>query len=515
MHFSRLLRNVSLAVLLSCTSVIGATAQTSMTHRVTEGETLFKIAKNYGVSVQQLLECNKGLTPDVIRTGQTLIIPAPQLPKAQPVPARQPEPQVKMKDYKVKKKDTPYSLAKANNITVDELMAANPQLEADDWKLKKGTTIKIPVKVKQSAPKYVGISSIKVAIVLPLVGSRTEHVRSVEFYRGFLMGIEKLKEQGISVGIHAYEEPAPDTPVKTLMTSVMASQPDLIIGPVYPTHFEDVAACASAQTNVVVPFSSKVPQVESCPNLFVVNTPASYETTLSTELLQSVFKKSDHFVFLHAANANKGSFCQALISHLTTAGYDVTGVAAHSTAVSISQTLKAKGTGRFVLIPDDSGETLMAELLGKMRELRSLMNGSTFSIVGYDNWVKHSEGQYRQALHEADAHLLASSYFYPYTADATQFRTSYKDWFKTDLLTYTPRMAPLGYDVAISMLGGMATYGHAFNTQNPAPGTIAALPKLQSDLRFIKASTNGGYVSRSMWIVEFRPDGTIVKLSAK
>ena len=65
------------------------------------------------------------------------------------------------------------------------------------------------------------------------------------------------------------------------------------------------------------------------------------------------------------------------------------------------------------------------------------------------------------------------------------------------------------------MLGGMATYGHAFNTQNPAPGTIAALPKLQSDLRFIKASTNGGYVSRSMWIVEFRPDGTIVKLSAK
>ena len=515
MRFSRLPRALSIALLSCCFSLAANAQGTGMTHTVAAGETLYKIAPNYGVSVQQILDCNAGLSADVIRSGQTIRIPVPQVPQAHPVHPQQPAPKVVMKDYKVKRKDTPYALAKANGITVDELMEANPKLKADGYKLKKGTVIKIPTKVKQPAPKYVGLRSLRVAVVLPMLGSNVENVRSVEFYRGLLMGVEQLKERGISVAVHAYEEPAPDASVAQLMTQVAGMQPDLIVGPVYPSHFNDVAALTSANTGVVVPFSSKVPQVDYRPNLFVVNTPSAFETSLSVELLQQVFRKTDRFVFLHAANGNKAAFCQSLITRLTASGYDVTGLPAHITAKAMSDALKTKGKGHYVVITDDATAQNVAPLLSKMREVRISLPDSKFSLVGYDNWVSLSEGSLRQEFHQADVHLIASSYFYPYTTEAIQFRTAYKEWFHTDLLDYSPRMAPLGHDVAISLLGGMATYGHSFNTQTPDSGTLAALPKLQSDLRFIKATTNGGYVSRSLWMVQFRPDGSIVKLSAK
>ena len=60
--------------------------------------------------------------------------------------------------------------------------------------------IRIPVastastnKTSSSQPQYKGLSSIKVAVMLPFIGSNVENERSVEFYRGMLLGIEALK----------------------------------------------------------------------------------------------------------------------------------------------------------------------------------------------------------------------------------------------------------------------------------------------------------------------------------
>lgn len=117
------------------------------------------------------------------------------------------------------------------------------------------------------------------------------------------------------------------------------------------------------------------------------------------------------------------------------------------------------------------------------------------------------------SLHAADTYILTSSYYYPHTTAATNFGLSYKQWFKTNLLNSQPRMAPLGYDFSLAFLGGLATFGHQFSTQTPLPGTVAAIPKLQTDLRFFKVNDKGGYISRSMWLVHFKKDLSIVKTS--
>ena len=46
--------------------------------------------------------------------------------------------------YKVKKKDTIYGIAKKYNITIDELISANPAMQKPDYTLQKGDQLLIP-----------------------------------------------------------------------------------------------------------------------------------------------------------------------------------------------------------------------------------------------------------------------------------------------------------------------------------------------------------------------------------
>lgn len=496
------------------------------------------IAHRHGTTLDHLLRLNPGMNPDYVQSGQVVKVPsahpqaaakatpAKSTSPAVPHPAenittakvgeaqQQPKPIITYKEYKVKRKDTAYSIAKANDITVDELVAANPAMAAEGHKLKKGTIIRIPVKTYPPKPVYEGLQTIRVAVILPFVGNGVENVRSVEFYRGMLMGIDDLKQAGVNITVSAYGEPSPEESVARLMNEVMQGKPDVIVGPLYPTHFADVTEVSGKKTKVAVPFSSKVPQVEYRQEVFVVNTPAAYEATLAADLFMKSFKKQTRVVILHTAAGNKKTFADELRRKLLEANYEVVSLPAASSAEQIKSALGGKNKENVLIVPDDAGEATLKQLLPKLDGLRKLLPQVSFSLLGYEQWIPLSEGEYRNPLHEADAYLLTSNYFYPYTAASMAFVENYKRWFKTSLLESRPRMAPLGYDFSRAFLGGMATYGYDYATQSPLEGTVAAQPALQTDLRFSPVAA-GGYVSRSMWLVHFKKDKSIVKIAAQ
>ena len=391
--FTKLFSIIGLCVCVGVNTPLELNAQNKaekvVKYTVQPGETILGIAHRHGTTLDHLLSLNPGVKPDYVQSGQVLNVPyvpggaepAPtpeqraaaakakaasaaigsQEIKSQPnspkssvatwqaskvsdvvVNKTAQQPKITYKTYKAKKKDTPYSLAKANNITVDELMDANPALKETGYKLKKGETIRIPVKVYPPKPKYVGLKTIRVAVVLPLVGEGVEKARSVEFYRGMLMGIESLKQTGVNVVVSAFDEPAPDVSIASLMVQVTSQQPDLIVGPLYPTHFTDVTSVSSKQTKVVVPFSSKVPQVDYRPEVFVLNTPATYESTLAMDLFLTNFKKQTHVVMLHSQNGSRKSFSEELQRRLSSAGYDVISLPMSSSVQHIASALLGK-----------------------------------------------------------------------------------------------------------------------------------------------------------------------------
>lgn len=526
-------------------------------YTVQPGETILGIAHRHGTTLDHLLSLNPGVQPDYVQAGQVVIVPyVPGGAEPAPTPAQraaaarateknvvvkkqpaagnaaimpnavskvsyaevgqQPQPvKVTYKEYKAKKKETAYGIAKANNITVDELIEANPEMKQEGYKLKKGSVLRIPVKPIVKKLTFKGLNTIRLAVILPLVGNGVEFDRSVEFYRGLLMGVEELKQAGVNVVVSVYNEPAPDVSIASQMLQVVGQNPDVIVGPLYPTHFTDVTAVSAKKVKVVVPFSSKVPQVDYRPEVYVLNTPAVYENALALDLFMTNFKKQTHVILLHGQAGNKRSFSEELQRRLSSAGYDIVSLPTSASTQQMTAALLGKKQGEYIIVPDDASEATMKQMLTKTADLQHALSGAQISLLGYESWLPYAEGSMREQIHAANTYILTPNYYYPYTTASKAFYDKYRKWFKADFVSSKPRMAPLGYDFARGFLGSMATYGYDFSTQSPQKGSVAAQPKLQSEPRFITVGGNGGYVSRSMWLVRFKRDMSIVKISAQ
>ena len=149
----------------------------TVTHKVLPNESLASIAKQYGVTPEDIKAANS-LRRNTVRTGQLLKIttpptevvasvsessatpaPAVSTPAAHPAPARQSSTSSKasrtqkqtapaVTNHKLKTGDNLSSLAKRYGVTVDQIMKAN-NLKSD--KLRAGETIKIPAKTQSKS----------------------------------------------------------------------------------------------------------------------------------------------------------------------------------------------------------------------------------------------------------------------------------------------------------------------------------------------------------------------------
>lgn len=147
------------------------TPTVTASHKVASGDSLSKIARSNGVSLNALMAVNKGINPNKLRIGQTIQLPssatiskkatAPAkttpIAKAEilpdPIPAAThaevPKAVVNTKDYVVKKGDTLYGIARENNTSVANILEQNQGL--DPRKLRPGQSIAIATTQSSSA----------------------------------------------------------------------------------------------------------------------------------------------------------------------------------------------------------------------------------------------------------------------------------------------------------------------------------------------------------------------------
>ncbi|ARN77149.1 hypothetical protein BST97_03615 [Nonlabens spongiae] len=102
------------------------------THYVQKGETLYGIARMYGITLDQLINANIDRLGNVLLAGQTLVIPD----AASPSPS-----QTDDDFYLVQAGDTKYGLSKKFNATIEQLESLNPSMIPT---LLAGDRIKIP-----------------------------------------------------------------------------------------------------------------------------------------------------------------------------------------------------------------------------------------------------------------------------------------------------------------------------------------------------------------------------------
>ena len=111
-------------------------------YRIKSGDTLYALAKHYGVSIQSILNYNTGLKPETLKIGKTILIPA-----LKSVGAYSGKSIAQAGNFDgthtIRQGDTLWSLALKYSVSV-ELLAQKNNLSVNSV-LKLGNTLKVPI----------------------------------------------------------------------------------------------------------------------------------------------------------------------------------------------------------------------------------------------------------------------------------------------------------------------------------------------------------------------------------
>lgn len=106
----------------------------SFPYTIKSGDTLYELARRNGTTVQAITSINPGINPNNLRIGQVVCIPGAVPPQPIPCPNGF--------YYTIRQGDSFYSIAQRYNISVQELMRANPGINPNNLQI--GQAICIP-----------------------------------------------------------------------------------------------------------------------------------------------------------------------------------------------------------------------------------------------------------------------------------------------------------------------------------------------------------------------------------
>lgn len=515
-------------------------------HTIQPGETLYKLSVKHGVSVERICRANPGLSVKNFRVGQVIAIPPKSKATSEvttqtpaPAPQVQTTPSEPLKPkcrdmHKIQRKETVYSISRMYGITEEELIAANPEIK--NKKLKKGKFLCIPYAQKKvvETPKTPvqqddstltdaqlfdknkkeskKIATIKAAVILPFntdgTGVKEEQVRMVEYYEGFLMAVDSLKEKGVSIDLYAYDSGKTPASVKQILSKPEMKTMDVVFGPAYADQVKPMAEFAEKNNvRLVVPFTSKGDDVFNNPSVYQINTPQSY---LYSEVYEHYFRKfpNAHVVFLDAntGHTDKVDFIKGLKDELKNRqmtfkelkGEDITPEGMKLVVDSLCEN---------VIIPTSGKNVALIKILPQMIVTSREHPNYNMKLFGYPEWQTYTD-DHLASFFELDTYFYSSFYTNNLFPEAIQFTNAYRKWYSKDMANTFPKYGMLGFDTAYFFLMGLHKYGSNFEDHM----NQMMITPIQTGFKFDRVNNWGGFINRKVFFVNFTKNFELIKL---
>lgn len=411
--------------------------------------------------------------------------------------------------HKVKKKETIFGISRDYGITIDELLDANPEMREPGYELKKGATIFIPFAKKQEEPKpVVNVPEpkvVNVGIMLPLHNVDGDGKRMVEYYRGMLMAVDKLKQDGTNVKIQAYNV-TPETDLGLTLLDDGLNKMDIIFGPLYTKQVKQLGDfCKAYGVKMVIPFSINGNEVDHNPSIYqVYQSPETQNEMAIKNFLDRFPDVHPVFIDCNDTTSKKGIFTFGLRKQL-----EKRGIQYNITNLNSSEEMFAKAfslTKRNVVILNTGRSPQLTRAIQKLNILTDANHNVQISLFGYTEWLmyqKYNDNMKYFARYDA---YIPSTFYYNETSAVTQaFESAYNRQFSEPMSNALPHFAITGYDQGMFFIGGIAKYGKDFKGSRLQQ---YATP-LQTPYNFIQASSSTGFRNMNFQLIHFRNDGGI------
>lgn len=499
-------------------------------HKIAPKETLFSVSQKYGVTKEDLQRANPGLSEKNFSISRVIVIP--QIGK-QTIGREEVVNQsssMSVLAHKVQKKETLYSLSKKYNCTEEDIERANPGIKQTG--LKEGYTILIPI--KGSASGYNGNSDdialrridafapsvyqpqdgiVRIALLLPFIkGSKNLSAEKInEYYEGFLLAVHKMKEQGLNAEIYTFDigDDKDTRRLESILGTNELNSLHLVIGGVSEKQVELISHF-SERTGIkyVVPFNNKGTGIAYNPHEFQV---ANAHSTLFPKITRAFAQRfnGSNIIFLaeNGSDNNKKDFVKTLQAELDNAGISYKKA---PTTASLTGDLGVvlDANKKNIIIPASHSENSLVKMLDAL-DVLTKENELAISLFGYPEWQTYTNQSRR--LHRYDSYIYSMFFLDTHNVEARKFSDKYTTWFNKRMLVTYPRFAHMGYDTGMIFMSALQRYGYDFAPRINDLNT----PTLQSALYFEPIGERGGYINSGVYIVNLRPDNSVVKIELK
>jgi LysM repeat protein len=532
-------------------------------HKLTTGDTVYSLARKFGVSEEEILKSNPGVEINKLAIGTEIAIPRKEFTTT----TQKLETPASEKEYithRVEKGESVVSIAEKYGITVRELRRENRGLifpRVDDF-------VKIPVtRINDSVPTvlpsadtalvskdeneapderpegYTPVVNLRgkcnVAVLLPMYfeenqkrteidssqsikGKKIYKVKTMpdswiyknsipflEMYQGILLAADTLRALGMDIDIHLFDIKRDSSELKRLIDSGRLSDMDLMIGPVYSNNLSIVSKYADDKD---IPVVSPVPLLS---NSVLINNRMTFMANPSLEVAQEKISaelrddSSANFVFIHSdslrSDPSVAAFKRMIFTELST-----------KTPLEEIRFKELLFISRSMLSNDSINRLEHSLSLNSLNVIliasedpavisETLMDVHTLSkkynikVIGYPAM---------RDLKNLDPKLyfdlgieLYSSYWIDYSRpDVRRFILSYRKKF----LTEPPEesYAWQGYDIAYYFISGLAVHGKRF-IRKPQ---IHNPDLLETEFDFIREDSDSGFENHKLFLIKFTGD---------
>lgn len=223
------------------------TATSGINHKVAKRETLYSLSKRYGVSVEDICKANPSLERG-LKAGQVIVIPTQS---SESKPSKQ-EVTVEPKPVQVAEEPTttPIVPTVPTVPTPEVAIVENPQTETPQVQNEQYGMVSafeqmlsdMRLKGAQQFRTLAPGSKAEVALLLPFGSEVKPSQNYLDFYRGFLMGLDSVRMSGHSVNLSVFNTAHKHERVEEILNSGALHQTDLVVGPIYEDELLPVAS---------------------------------------------------------------------------------------------------------------------------------------------------------------------------------------------------------------------------------------------------------------------------------
>jgi len=532
-------------------------------HTVAKGETLYGIAKRYGVEVKEIVFENP-LTINGLKVGETIKIP---------VPIRVIDPMVldgKYIFHTVQPGETYYSLSRQYEVSIETIDLANPEIVGS---IKSGSTIRIPVLRKATSKSsllaevlesmdtsqvlILSDSSLldsalivikdsivlkdtyQIAVMLPLFLDKNDtlarerklddpikvypkSIIGLEFYQGAMLALDSLKRQGHKSVVTVYDTEKDTSKIKEIIRDPKLPNADIIIGPLYRSNLKMIRQYAiENKIHMVSPFISTNRILIG--NEYMSKVKPAIQTNVQ-EIANYIFSEflsdnnmsfeSNNLILIHNGDAGEKMLCELYMqrtAELRQGGVDSARSPEEHREIkvveyldremeAVEEALSLADSNILVILSRD--QIFVSKIISQLYRKN---DDYSMVVFGLPVWQHFRNLEAKQLL-ELQVHIASGEYIDYNSEPVKRFVSSFFKKYHV----YPSKYAFEGFEVTYYYLQVLKEYGCKFGSYLPE----AEISSLRAKSSYEKIGIGSGYENKRVFILKYEDYDLVLKSSS-